>query len=208
MPRREASRASAPAPPDGAVTRTPSLVRDLSLIALGLLIVSVIHAEGRARQPRVPALHARPRRCRGVPYVVSRFVYRDYAIRFPWRGGGRWTTFQWTLAGRRAGARLADPAVLLHHLGRLHELAGGEHARTHRATVRRRRRGRHLGRAVLHLHRLRAAAPPLPDLAGEPAAGDRVRVVPVGARLSGVGAAADDPVRAAAGLTSSSARAR
>ena len=41
---------------------------------------------------------------------------------------------------------------------------------------------------------------PLPDVAGEPAAGDRLRVVPVGARLPGVGAAAHDPVRAAAGV--------
>jgi membrane protease YdiL (CAAX protease family) len=31
-----------------------------------------------------------------VPYVISRWAYRDYAIRFPWRGGGRWTAFQWT----------------------------------------------------------------------------------------------------------------
>ena len=31
-----------------------------------------------------------------VPYVLSRWVYRDYAIRFPWRGGGRWTKFQWS----------------------------------------------------------------------------------------------------------------
>ena len=30
-----------------------------------------------------------------VPYVISRYVYRDRAIRFPWRGGGRWTRFQW-----------------------------------------------------------------------------------------------------------------
>jgi membrane protease YdiL (CAAX protease family) len=26
---------------------------------------------------------------------VSRFVYRDRAIRFPWRGGGRWSRLQW-----------------------------------------------------------------------------------------------------------------
>ncbi|WP_295788663.1 CPBP family intramembrane glutamic endopeptidase, partial [uncultured Microbacterium sp.] len=30
----------------------------------------------------------------------SRFVYRDRAISFPWRGGGRWTWWQWAwLAG-------------------------------------------------------------------------------------------------------------
>ena len=30
-----------------------------------------------------------------VPYLVSRFVYRDHAVRFPWRGGGRWRPVQW-----------------------------------------------------------------------------------------------------------------
>src|SRR5690606_23656552 len=30
-----------------------------------------------------------------VPYLVSRFVYREHAIRFPWRGGGRWRLPHW-----------------------------------------------------------------------------------------------------------------
>ena len=31
-----------------------------------------------------------------MPYVISRWVFRDRAIGFPWRGGGRWTAFQWS----------------------------------------------------------------------------------------------------------------
>src|SRR5690606_35788282 len=54
--------------------------------------------------------------------------------------------------------------------------------------------------AVLHLHVLRAAAPALPDPGGEPAAGDDLRVVPLGARLPRVGPAPHGAVRAAAGL--------
>ena len=79
--------------------REPSLLRALPRIALGLLVVSVIplHAEldnlafvrfGLALGGAVL-----------LPYLVSRFVYRDHAIRFPWRGGGRWTAFQWSWLG-------------------------------------------------------------------------------------------------------------
>ena len=121
----EASRASAPAPPEGAATRTPSLVRDLSLIALGLLIVSAIDLAAELDNLAFLRFTLALGGAVAVPYVVSRFVYRDYAIRFPWRGGGRWTTFQWSWLAAVLDPRLADPAVLLHHLGRLPELAGG-----------------------------------------------------------------------------------
>jgi membrane protease YdiL (CAAX protease family) len=92
----EASRASAPVAPEGAATRTPSLVRDLSLIALGLLIVSVIDLAAELDNLAFLRFTLALGGAVAVPYVVSRFVYRDYAIRFPWRGGGRWTTFQWS----------------------------------------------------------------------------------------------------------------
>ncbi|MDN3494564.1 CPBP family intramembrane metalloprotease [Planococcus sp. APC 4015] len=85
-------RRSVPAASD----RAPSLLRDLSLIAIGLLVVSAIplHAEldNLAFLRFTLALGGAV----VVPYAISRFVYRDHAIRFPWRGGGRWTTFQWT----------------------------------------------------------------------------------------------------------------
>ena len=34
-----------------------------------------------------------------VPYAVSRWLYRDRAIAFPWRGGGRWRGWQWAWLG-------------------------------------------------------------------------------------------------------------
>ena len=34
-----------------------------------------------------------------MPYALSRWVYRDRAIRFPWRGGGRWRPWQWVWLG-------------------------------------------------------------------------------------------------------------
>lgn len=89
-------RAALPVPDAAASTRTPSLVRDLSLIALGLLIVSVIPLKAELDNLAILRFGLALGGAVAVPYVVSRWVYRDHAIRFPWRGGGRWTTFQWT----------------------------------------------------------------------------------------------------------------
>jgi len=92
----EAARASVEVAPGAPDTRTPSLVRDLSLITLGLLIVSVIDLKAELDNVAFLRFGLALGGAVAVPYVVSRFVYRDHAIRFPWRGGGRWTKFQWT----------------------------------------------------------------------------------------------------------------
>ncbi|NLP83813.1 CPBP family intramembrane metalloprotease [Microbacterium sp. CFH 90308] len=83
---------------DAAATgiRNPSLLRDLSLIAVGLLIVSAIPLEAQLDNLAFLRFAVALGGAVAVPYVISRWVYRDHAIRFPWRGGGRWTTFQWT----------------------------------------------------------------------------------------------------------------
>ncbi len=80
--------------------RIPSLLRDLSLVAIGLGIIRLIplHAEldDRAMLRFTLALGGAV----AVPYLVSRFVYRDRATGFPWRGGGRWGALHWSwLAG-------------------------------------------------------------------------------------------------------------
>ena len=77
-------------------SRTPSLVRDLSLIAIGMLIVSVIPLKAELDNGAMVRFTLALGGAVLVPYLISRYVYRDYAIRFPWRGGGKWTTFQWT----------------------------------------------------------------------------------------------------------------
>ncbi len=76
--------------------RTPSLVRDLSLIAIGMLIVSVIPLKAELDNLAMLRFTLALGGAVLVPYLISRYVYKDYAIRFPWRGGGKWTTFQWT----------------------------------------------------------------------------------------------------------------
>ncbi|MFF2488389.1 type II CAAX prenyl endopeptidase Rce1 family protein [Microbacterium sp. NPDC058062] len=83
-----------PAPESG--LRPPSLLRDLSLIAVGLLIVSAIPLKAELDNLAILRFAIALGGAVAVPYVISRWVYRDRAIRFPWRGGGRWTRFQWT----------------------------------------------------------------------------------------------------------------
>ncbi|MFB7893252.1 type II CAAX prenyl endopeptidase Rce1 family protein [Microbacterium sp. NPDC056044] len=76
--------------------RPPSLLRDLSLIAAGLLVVSAIPLKAELDNLAILRFALALGGAVAVPYVISRWVYRDRAIRFPWRGGGRWTRFQWT----------------------------------------------------------------------------------------------------------------
>ncbi|MEW1834396.1 CPBP family glutamic-type intramembrane protease [Microbacterium sp. NPDC079995] len=78
-----------------AAASTPSLTRDLSLIAIGMLIVSVIPLKAELDDAAMIRFTLALGGAVLVPYLVSRFVYRDHAIRFPWRGGGRWTLWQW-----------------------------------------------------------------------------------------------------------------
>ncbi len=73
----------------------PSLTRDLSLIAVGLLIVSAIELQAELDDLAMLRFTLALGGAVVVPYVVSRWVYRDYAIRFPWRGGYRWRPWQW-----------------------------------------------------------------------------------------------------------------
>jgi hypothetical protein len=82
-------------PSDRDGTPAPSLLRDLSLIALGQLLVSAIPLKAELDNLAMLRFTLALGGAVVVPYVISRFVYRDYAIRFPWRGGGRWTRGQW-----------------------------------------------------------------------------------------------------------------
>ncbi|WP_374940944.1 CPBP family intramembrane glutamic endopeptidase [Microbacterium sp. zg.Y1084] len=76
-------------------TRPPSLVRDLSLIAAGMVVVSLIDLKAELDNAAMVRFTLALGGAVVVPYVISRWVYRDRAISFPWHGGGRWTTFQW-----------------------------------------------------------------------------------------------------------------
>ncbi|MCT1479533.1 CPBP family intramembrane glutamic endopeptidase [Microbacterium sp. p3-SID336] len=75
--------------------RAASLTRDLSLIAIGMLIVSVIPLAAELDNLAMLRFTLALGGAVAVPYLVSRFVYRDRAIRFPWRTGRRWGRLQW-----------------------------------------------------------------------------------------------------------------
>ena len=73
----------------------PSLARDLSLIAMGMLVLSSISLEAKLDTLSMLRFTLALGGAVALPYAVSRWVYRDRAIRFPWRGGGRWRGWQW-----------------------------------------------------------------------------------------------------------------
>lgn len=74
----------------------PSVTRDLALIALGMLIVSVIPLAAELDNVAMLRFTLALGGAVVVPYLISRFVFRDRAIRFPWRTGARWGRLQWT----------------------------------------------------------------------------------------------------------------
>ncbi|WEK62792.1 MAG: CPBP family intramembrane metalloprotease [Candidatus Microbacterium colombiense] len=77
------------------VGSAPSLTRDLSLIALGLLIVSVIPLAAELDNLAMLRFTLALGGAVAVPYLVSRYLYRDRAIGFPWRTHRRWGRLQW-----------------------------------------------------------------------------------------------------------------
>lgn len=75
--------------------RPASLTRDLALIAVGLVCTSAIGLEARLDTLSMLAFTLALGGAVAVPYALSRWAFRDHAIRFPWRGGGRWRPWQW-----------------------------------------------------------------------------------------------------------------
>lgn len=77
----------------------PSLLRDLFLIAAGLVIVRTIPLAAKLDDLSMVRFTLALGGAVVVPYLVSRFVFKDYAVRFPWRGGSRWGAFHWAWLG-------------------------------------------------------------------------------------------------------------
>ena len=75
--------------------RAPSLVRDLLLIAVGMLIVHAISLEAQLDDAAMLRFTLALGGAVLVPYLVSRFAFRDRAISFPWRTRRRWARWQW-----------------------------------------------------------------------------------------------------------------
>ncbi len=71
------------------------LGRDLFLVALGQAIVSTISVKADISWGNMALMGTVLAIAVAAPYLISRFVLKDRAIRFPWRGGGKWGRFHW-----------------------------------------------------------------------------------------------------------------
>lgn len=71
------------------------LFRDLLLIAVGMVIVSTVSVKADISWGNFFLLGFVLAAAVAVPYLISRFVFKDRLIRFPWRGGWPWSRVQW-----------------------------------------------------------------------------------------------------------------
>ena len=80
-------------------SRSDGLFRDLLLIAIGMVIVSTISVKADISWGNFFLTGVVLAAAVTVPYLISRFVFRDRLIRFPWRGGWPWSRVQWGYVG-------------------------------------------------------------------------------------------------------------
>ena len=71
-----------------------ALAQDLLLVGVGLVIVASTSVRADISWPRFFTIGAVLALAVAVPFVFDRFVYRREVLRFPWRGGHRWTDWQ------------------------------------------------------------------------------------------------------------------
>lgn len=70
------------------------LFRDLALIVAGVTIISAVPITTDISTGHMAVMGTAMLFAVAVPYLVSRFVYRDHAITFPVRTGQRWTALE------------------------------------------------------------------------------------------------------------------
>jgi hypothetical protein len=70
------------------------LAKDLVLIAFGLVTISLVPINTDISWDHMTLMGTALGLAVAVPYLVSRFGYRDHAVRFPILAGHRWTTLE------------------------------------------------------------------------------------------------------------------
>jgi membrane protease YdiL (CAAX protease family) len=70
------------------------LLRDLALIAAGMLIVSTVSVKADISWGNFFLLGFVLSMAVAVPFLIDRFVYKRTVIRFPWRGGQKWRLWE------------------------------------------------------------------------------------------------------------------
>ena len=76
-------------------SRSDGLFRDLLLVAVGMIIVSTISVVANIEWFNFFLLGSVLAAAVAVPYLISRFIFKDRVIRFRWRGGWPWSRTQW-----------------------------------------------------------------------------------------------------------------
>jgi len=76
-----------------------ALLRDLALIATGVVIVSSVPLNADLTLGHMALMGTALILAVAVPYLVSRYVYRDHAVRFPVNTGQRWTRIEFLYLG-------------------------------------------------------------------------------------------------------------
>ena len=71
-----------------------ALFRDLLLLAIGLGIISSISVAANISYPNIALMGTVLSLSVLVPYLLSRYYFREHAIRFPIRTGQRWTRLE------------------------------------------------------------------------------------------------------------------
>ena len=71
------------------------LLRDLSLIAVALVIMSFVPINTDISYEHMLIMGSAMIAIIAIPYVISRYVYKDYAIHFPWHFREAWTRDKW-----------------------------------------------------------------------------------------------------------------
>lgn len=71
------------------------LGKDMSLLALGLLIMSLVPINTDISYSHMLVMGGAMLALVALPYLISRYMYRDYAIHFPWHFREKWTKQQW-----------------------------------------------------------------------------------------------------------------
>ena len=77
-----------------AFARDRELGKDLSLIAVGVAIVSTTSVEADLSWDRFVTIGVVLTLAVSVPFLIDRFVYRRRAIRFPWHSARRWPVLE------------------------------------------------------------------------------------------------------------------
>lgn len=75
------------------------LTRDLFLIALPLVFINQISVEANLEWGNVALMGSVLALSVAVPYALSRWVFRDHAIRFPGRPSEPWSRLEWAWLG-------------------------------------------------------------------------------------------------------------